>query len=100
VTITLAQLTRASFEPLLHQRFALRAGDHALELELAEVKSLGSAPRPTMREPFSLLFHGPHTPAFRQGTYSLQHEALGTQSLFLVPVGRDAQHTCYQAIFT
>lgn len=100
MTTTLAQLTRASFEPLLRQRFALRAGEHAVELELVEVKSLGVAPRPTMREPFSLVFDGPAAPAFRQGTYTLTHEALGTQAIFLVPLGRDAQRTWYQAIFT
>ena len=100
MAITLAQLTRASFEPLLHQRFALRAGDHAVELELVEVKSLGAPPRPHMREPFSLLFDGPHEPAFRQGTYPLEHASLGVQTMFLVPIGRDAQHTSYQAIFT
>jgi len=100
VTNTLAQLTRASFEPLLHQRFALRAGDHALEVELVEVKSLGAAPRPNMREPFSLLFDGPLEPAFRQGTYALEHAAIGVHHFFLVPIGRDTDHTCYQAIFT
>jgi hypothetical protein len=97
---TLAQLTRASFEPLLKQRFALRAGDTSLELELVEVKTLGSAPRPNMREPFSLLFHGPSAPALRQGTYPLEHAALGPQTLFIVPIGRDGEHTTYQAIFT
>lgn len=97
---TLRQLTRGSFEPLLRQRFACRAGDHALELELVEVKKLGEAPRPNMREPFSLIFEGPGAPSLVQGTYPLTHAALGEQPLFLVPVGRDAQRTTYQAIFT
>jgi hypothetical protein len=100
VANTLAPLTRASFEPLLRQRFALRAGDHTLELELIEVKSLGAAPRPHMREPFSLLFDGPREPALRQGSYSLEHAAVGARPFFLVPIGRDQDHTCYQAIFT
>lgn len=100
MTTPLAQLTRSSFEPLLNQRFALQAGEHAVEIELVEVQSLGPAPRPTMREPFSLLFNGPNAPAFRQGTYSLTHEAIGTQALFLVPLGRNPERTLYQAIFT
>jgi hypothetical protein len=97
---TLAQLTRGSFEPLLHQRFALRAGDAALELELVEVKTLGAAPRANMREPFSLLFHGPSALTLRQGTYALTHGELGEQHVFIVPIARDSEHTTYQAIFT
>jgi hypothetical protein len=96
----LAELTRDSFAPLLRQRFALRAGDTTLELELVEVKSLGAAPRANMREPFSLLFEGPNASVLQQGTYLLAHAELGEQPLFLVPVGRNAERTTYQAIFT
>ena len=88
------------FEPLLRQRFDLRAGARSVELVLVEVKSLGAAPRPAMREPFSLIFDGPHAPAFEQGTYELTHDAIGTQAIFLVPIARDADRTAYQAIFT
>jgi hypothetical protein len=53
-----------------------------------------------MREPFSLLFEGPNASVLQQGTYLLAHAELGEQPLFLVPVGRNAERTTYQAIFT
>jgi hypothetical protein len=97
---SLSELTRSSFEPLLHARFALRLPEQSLELELIELKSLGSA-RASHREPFSLIFRGPREHWFRQGTYPVQHPKLGTQALFLVPVGPDAAGMMqYQAIFT
>jgi hypothetical protein len=97
---SLSELTRSSFEPLLHGRFALRLEDQSLELELVELKALGCA-RASKREPFSLIFRGPREHWFRQGTYPVQHPQLGTQALFLVPVGPDASGRMqYQAIFT
>jgi hypothetical protein len=93
-------LTIASFAPLVHQRFALRAGGITVELELVEVQSLGKAPRADMREPFSLLFAGPLSPMLSQGSYPCEHASLGAHELFLVPIGRDPQRASYQAIFT
>lgn len=97
---TTIRLELPTFEPLLRQRFGLRVGDRAVELVLVEATSLGAAPRPALRAPFSLIFDGPHAPAFEQGTYELTHDAIGTQAIFLVPVARDADRTAYQAIFT
>ncbi|HKU42044.1 MAG TPA: hypothetical protein VJR89_27990 [Polyangiales bacterium] len=100
MSLKLFELTRSSFEPLLHQRFALRIDEQPIELELVELKSLGSS-RTTHREPFSLIFRGPREHWFTQGTYPVQHAKLGTLPLFLVPVGPDEWgKMLYQAIFT
>lgn len=100
MTTTLAELSRTSFEPLLHARFSMRVGPElSLELELVELTSLGAA-RGSWREPFSLIFAGPGAPWVSQGTYAIEHPELGSQPLFVVPVGPDARGRMqYQAIF-
>ena len=96
---TLAQLTRTSFEPLLHARFSVQVSGRAHELELVALSSLGGG-RPEQREPFSLIFRGPREGWFQQGTYAVEHPELGPQTLFLVPIGPDAHGMQYEAIFT
>ena len=101
MTTTLADLTKATFEPLLHQRFAVRLdAERTDELELVELTSLGAA-RPKLREPFSLIFCGPAKDWFQQGMYPLEHPALGSQPVFLVPIGPNEQGQMrYQAVFS
>lgn len=48
---------------------------------------------------FSALFTGPASNPLRQQTYRLQHAALGTFSVFLVPVGRPGREVSYEATF-
>lgn len=97
--MTLAELTRATFEPLVHARFSMRLGDqHALELELVELQALAGA---GAREPFSLVFLGPETPWVEQGTYSVEHPQIGAQPIFIVPLGPNRSGCMqYQAIFS
>jgi hypothetical protein len=100
MNVTLGDLTKATFEPLLHQRFAVQIGDGRLdELELVELVAL-SQNLPSLRAPFSLVFCGSREGWFHQGTYRLEHPSLGTQCVFLVPIGPNAQGRMqYQAIF-
>ncbi len=51
-------------------------------------------------EQFSLIFRGPPEPCLAQQTYELQHSAMGTFDLFLVPVGADADGMTYEAVFS
>lgn len=51
------------------------------------------------RPPFSLIFSGSLEYALSQRLYRLQNEALGEITIFLVPVGKDAQGYSYQALF-
>jgi hypothetical protein len=87
-----------AFEPLLDEVFAVRVGDSTLELRLSEVAA--KSHHSPVRQAFSLLFTGPSTPVLSQGTYELQHAAVGEVALFLVPIGADADGARYEAIFT
>jgi len=52
-------------------------------------------------EHFSLFFHGPSDRILPQGTYAMQHDALGTLDVFIVPViGSNAERIIYQAHFS
>ncbi len=91
-------LTLQHFEPLLHHRFEVRVDENAsFQVELVEVQTLpkhGAA-----RDPFSLIFRGPRDFYVPQRIYTLQHETLGNQDVFLVPIGPDDVGHRYQAIF-
>lgn len=48
---------------------------------------------------FAALFAGPKSAPLQQQTYRLHHAALGTFSVFLVPVGRPGKDLSYEATF-
>lgn len=76
-------------------------GAPEVELELDEV-----APFPTLPhsrsdvERFSLYFRGPGNLYLPQRTYTLAHEQMGEQEIFLVPVSRDEGGFRYEAVFS
>jgi len=51
-------------------------------------------------EQFSLLFTAQPGAPLRQGTYAVEHGALGSLLLFLVPVAASAEGVSYQAVFS
>ena len=65
------------------------------ELTLRQVDDTDSRPG---WETFSLLFEGRGDP-FPQATYPVEHEALGSFPLFLVPVLADDGGQRYEAVF-
>lgn len=75
---------------------AEHAGEQALALELVEANALSFSAR---HEAFALLFRGPATPALTQGLYRVSHAAVGAFDLFVVPVRRDDDGLCYEAVF-
>jgi len=93
----LADLTLEHFEPLVGSAFQI-SEPAAVELVLAEAASAGEWPGG--REPFRLHFRGPREPLLPQSIYRLEHAELGALEIFVVPVGRDAESTTYEAIFT
>jgi hypothetical protein len=71
-----------------------------LELELAEVRDYTpQANEPGGMERFSLFFYGPGDIMLKQGTFTLEHPALGEVILFMVPVGRDPRGFRYEVVF-
>jgi uncharacterized protein DUF6916 len=97
ITPMLGTLSKASFAENLNTRFRTVLQDSTvIEMELIEVIDRRSTPR---QEQFSLLFRAPQDAPIQQGIYRLDHDRLESGELFLVPVSRDDNGVCYQAVF-
>jgi hypothetical protein len=94
----LSSLTPADFEPHVGEQFTIEGDGKRLDLKLAEVEHLGTAHREGGA--FSLLFLSSPGAFLPQGIYPLQHPALGTLDLFIVPLGPKGGANSYQVIFT
>jgi hypothetical protein len=96
----LATLTLDTFATRIGERFQISAGEgHAIAANLIEAAPLGASARGG-RQPFSLVFLGPLSPVWAQRIYRVEHDALGSGDLFLVPIGPRDGGMQYQAIFT
>jgi hypothetical protein len=96
------QLSLEAFTPLVNDTFYLVANDQPeIPVRLSAVKSLGwnIAEERGGRESFSLLFCAPPTATLSQGICVFTHPAIGSHSLFQVPVGRDAEGLHLEVIF-
>ncbi|MEK6336037.1 MAG: hypothetical protein AABM67_13995 [Acidobacteriota bacterium] len=82
----LANYTKATFVSYLNSVFQMQTASGAVAITLLSVDDLEA---PEGGECFSLLFRGGST-AWPQNTYTVEHSALGTFKLFLVPVGADS----------
>lgn len=98
----LESFTAEMFAGRIGQQFRLRASaDTVMQVELIEAKVLGSAAAdPSLRKPFSILFRGPMTPVWPQRIYRVEHDAMESFDLFVVPVGPKNGGMEYEAIFT
>ena len=65
-------------------------------VELVTVSDLRETPRQRM---FSLVFRGPLDQPLEQGLHPMTHKTMGTESLFLVPIAREADGFRYEAVF-
>jgi hypothetical protein len=100
----LDKLTVDDFKPAVGQRFTLDLdGTGELELELVEAATQDpdgkAAGDDGTRRPFHVHFRGPGEPILPQRIYAVKHDAVGALEIFIVPVGRDAEGTLYEAIF-
>jgi hypothetical protein len=97
----LDSLQSTDFSACLNTVFRVPLVDaQTMPLELAAVTELGAAAIPGGRRPFALLFLGPAGNRYLlQGTYPLQHDALGRLDLFVVPLGPEGGRMRYEAIF-
>jgi hypothetical protein len=90
------------FAPAVGGAFVIEDADR-LELVLLEARTVepgapASAPDGS-RNPFRLLFRGPHEPVLPQRIYRLEHDPIGQLEIFIVPVTRDRDGVHYEAIF-
>jgi len=93
----LETLTAATLSEHLNTTFRIHLPDSTtVDLELTDV----TGGRQTSRqEQFSIVFRGPIEVFLGQGTYSIEHDKIGTFDLFLVPVAEDDRGFSYQAVF-
>jgi hypothetical protein len=87
-----------TFRAQLDTMFQAEDASGPVQLRLVEVADDGVAGG--IRQ-FSLFFHGPADRVLPQDTYALQHAALGSLALFIVPVvGSTRERVVYQACFS
>ncbi|MEE9411954.1 MAG: hypothetical protein V3V22_02755 [Methylococcales bacterium] len=92
-------MKRENWSPCLNQSLSATSEDgDIVTLELLENNSLGEKPE-AGQEAYSLIFRGPLQDFPQQGIMTLQHLAIGTVDVFMVPIGSDQHGMCYEAIF-
>jgi hypothetical protein len=94
----LAELKIGDFSPHLDAVFDMQAAGGVVPLKLVKVDPAGDSGRKDGA--FSLVFVAPKGPWLPQAVYPVQHPALGTMEIFLVPVGPASGGNGYQAVFT
>lgn len=94
----LRDMTAEDFSKMEGSVFTVTSIDTKLDLELIEVKKLGSGER--NGGAFSLLWQGPSEPVLQQATYCVSQAAIGSHDVFLVPVAEKEAGYQYEAIFT
>ena len=88
--------THSTFAELSGTKFKLYDGEpEPSEVELISVGELVETKR---QEMFGILFSVPDGRKPEQGSYTMEHEKLGSFELFLVPVVSDDE-VAYEAIF-
>jgi hypothetical protein len=87
-------LNRELFAPHVKTSFRFEKEGGPVDLELEEVAGGRGGPRP-----FSLTFRGPKESFLPQRTYRVEHPALGSLDIFIVPIGLDPSGYRYEAVF-
>jgi Domain of unknown function (DUF6916) len=87
--------TKRDFQTCLNTEFIIQNGGTKVKTTLVEITDLPGVRATSVKEGFSLLFKGGRTHALRQSTYTIQHSALGTFSLLLVPNRTDERTANY-----
>jgi hypothetical protein len=94
----LDHLTLDTFTRQLDTEFRIESDTARVPVKLIEATA--STPDTALAQDcFSVVFHGPADRPLEQGTYPLEHTALGRFDLFVVPVGHDEQGYYYEAVF-
>lgn len=101
MTDTLPLLNAADFQPYLGQDFLVAFSAEAYTVaQLAEVTELPVHPG-LERKPFSILLQTEQLKYYYpQAIYTIQHPALGSLTLFLVPLGVKGKGMQYEAVFS
>jgi hypothetical protein len=88
----------AVYQPYVGTTFTIHGSPAPVVLQLARIDDRGV--RDGTRH-FSLFFHGAPAQLLHEGTYVLEHDALGPLLLFIAPVqGSTRERILYEACFT
>jgi hypothetical protein len=91
------QLTHDTFAQQVGTLFRLQAGpERSVAVELSETSPIRSSGR---YEAFSIILRGPSEMPVQQGTYHVDHDAIGSFDLFIVPIRQDSRALYYEACF-
>jgi hypothetical protein len=91
------RIEREEFDEVLNTQFRIPVeNSDPLKLELFEITEGLCTPT---QEQFALHFRGPLEMPFPQAIRQLEHDTLGTLTLFLVPIGKNEQCMIYEAAF-
>ena len=96
--VSVANLHRSTFLPLLRAKFTMTDGQTSTALVLSKIADLRPVLKTADPNRFSLLFTGPVSPRRPQGTYQLSNARLGSVSLLVVPVNMTSKTQLYQVI--
>jgi Domain of unknown function (DUF6916) len=95
--IMTTSLTHDQFSKHVNTPFRIHHSvDSIVEAELSEISDLQ---RSADTERFWMIFRAPKDAFLQQGTYELEHAAMGQFPLFIVPVKEDQQWFYYEAVF-
>jgi hypothetical protein len=94
-------LTLDAFSPFVGETFQVHVQpEQTVALELIEARALAehhNSPRP--RQPFVLTFKGPPQFMLPQRIYRVEHQAVGSHEIFVVPLGPGQGGMLYEVIF-
>jgi hypothetical protein len=98
----LGEVTLETFAGHVGEPFRIRVpeADVAVGVTLGTAEQLSQDVGLGSRLPFSIIFYGPSDRILPQQIYSVEHEALGSYELFLVPLQPDDNGARYEAVFT
>lgn len=98
----LKEFTYDNLLPQVGTVFRIAFPDRTVELTLSRVDLLREkhTSKRLYRDSFSLIFQGPTDVMLPQGMYPLDHQALGEQKIFIVPIATAEGGFEYEAVFT
>ena len=93
-------LRRSTFGGHVGEDFRVLEGAlGSVDLRLVEVSDSGPNSIASSQETFSVLFRGPDDHPLEQDTYMVEHRAIGTFPILIVPTYGDGDGAYYQAVF-
>jgi hypothetical protein len=96
-----AGLSWSSFWPYLNTDFSFYSGGNEIPLKLVDMTdnaSFTGKPRPAGQEAFILKFTGPAKMSLGQGTYRVNHFAIGDFEIFITEGGVKGKSKTYFAV--